>query len=240
MSVAGGSVFSDTAASSSPLLSLLRSNYSPGTALSTKFTLTIYWNVREKEEKKKGRIWLAPGDRFRVEIDNETFVCDGGTFRHFSAGTNQLAGTNPESVDRAYHRVVSGAIAGRVRLSKGMAAVSAGTNQLVVRRLADVDRSTLPSQIFAKYVASFPFSEVERKKGTAVFAWRCDSGETRYREIRITADEKGRRITRCVCTDHNGNTFTYDFKATVFGGKQPKERFEFDAPEDARVVDMRQ
>ena len=30
------------------------------------------------------------------------------------AGTNQLAGTNPESVDRAYHRVVSGAIAGRV------------------------------------------------------------------------------------------------------------------------------
>jgi outer membrane lipoprotein-sorting protein len=200
MSVAGGSVFSDTAASSSPLLSLLRSNYSPGTALSTKFTLTIYWNVREKEEKKKGRIWLAPGDRFRVEIDNETFVCDGGTFRHFSAGTNQL----------------------------------------VVRRLADVDRSTLPSQIFAKYVASFPFSEVERKKGTAVFAWRCDSGETRYREIRITADEKGRRITRCACTDHNGNTFTYDFKATVFGGKQPKERFEFDAPEDARVVDMRQ
>jgi outer membrane lipoprotein-sorting protein len=200
MSVAGGSVFSDTAASSSPLLSLLRSNYSPGTALSTKFTLTIYWNVREKEEKKKGRIWLAPGDRFRVEIDNETFVCDGGTFRHFSAGTNQL----------------------------------------VVRRLADVDSSTLPSQIFAKYVASFPFSEVERKKGTAVFAWRCDSGETRYREIRITADEKGRRITRCVCTDHNGNTFTYDFKATVFGGKQPKERFEFDAPEDARVVDMRQ
>jgi outer membrane lipoprotein-sorting protein len=56
----------------------------------------------------------------------------------------------------------------------------------------------------------------------------------------VTVEEKVRRIARCVLTDHNDNTFTYDFAATVFGEKYPKGRFAFDAPKNARVVDLRQ
>ena len=193
-------VFAATPDSISPLLSLLRKNYGPEASFSTKFTLTICWNVREKEEKSKGRIVLAPGDRFRVTIDKETFVSDGETYRQYSAGTNQV----------------------------------------IVKNLADADRSTLPSQIFARYIAAYPFREVGRKKGCARFAWKSDSGETRYREIRVEVQEKGGRITRCVLTDNNSNTFTYTFSSTVFGEKFTKERFAFNAPKNARIVDMRQ
>jgi outer membrane lipoprotein-sorting protein len=200
MLIAVSSVLSDTTSYSSPLLSLLRKNYSPEMSLSTKFTLTIYWNVREKKEIKKGRIILAPGDRFRITVDKETFVSDGETFRQYSAGTNQL----------------------------------------VVKRLAEVDRSTLPSQIFIRYLAAYPFREVERKKGCAGFSWTSDSAGTTYKEIQVAVQEKTRRITRCVLTDHNGNTFTYDFAATVFGEKYSKGRFAFDVPKNARIVDLRQ
>ncbi|MBN2188051.1 MAG: outer membrane lipoprotein carrier protein LolA [Chitinispirillaceae bacterium] len=188
------------AAAVSPLLSLLRKNYGPESSLSTKFTLTIYWSVREKEEKKKGRILLASGDRFRVTIDKETFVSDGETFRHYTAGANQV----------------------------------------VVRNLADVDRSALPSQIFFRYITAFPFREAGRGKGRARFAWKSDSGETRYREIAVDVLKKDGRITGCVLTDKNDNVFTYTFSSTVFGKKHAKEGFVFNVPKNARIVDMRQ
>jgi outer membrane lipoprotein-sorting protein len=195
------SVYADTSTvSPSALLSLLRKNYGPESSLSTKFTLTIYWNVREKEEKSKGRIVLAPGDRFRITLDKEVFVSDGETFRHYTAGANQV----------------------------------------IVKNLADVDRSGLPSQIFARYIAAYPFREVGRKKGLARFVWKRDSGETRYREIGVDVQAKDGRITRCVLTDNNSNVFTYTFSSTVFGEKFAKERFAFNAPKSARIVDMRQ
>ena len=201
MLIAVSSACADTTATVvSPLLSLLRKNYSSEMSLSAKFKLTIYWSVREKGETKKGKIALAPGDRFRVTVDKETFVSDGETFRQYSAGTNQL----------------------------------------VVKRLADVDRTTLPSQIFARYLAAYPFRETGRKKGIVRFMWTSDSAGTPYKEIQVTVQEKGRCITRCVLTDNNGNTFTYDFAATVFGEKYPKGQFTFDVPKNARVVDMRQ
>jgi outer membrane lipoprotein-sorting protein len=188
------------AAPPSPLFSLLRTNYGPDASLSAKFTLTIFWSVREKEEKIKGRIWLAPDDRFRVNIGKETYVSDGETFRHYTAGANQL----------------------------------------VIRDLADVDRSSLPSQILARYVAAYPFREVGREKGLVKFGWKSDSAGARYRTMEVDVEKKGGRIVRCVLTDNNGNVFTYLFSSTVFGEKVTKERFAFNAPKNARVVDMRQ
>jgi outer membrane lipoprotein-sorting protein len=194
------SAYCDTTNTSSPLLSLLRKNYSPDIPLSTKFTLAIYWSVREKEEKKKGSICLSPGDKFRITAGGETFVSDGATFWHYSAGSNQV----------------------------------------IIRKLADVDRSTLPSQIFTRYVAALPFREAERKKGAVRFVWKSDTGGEQYKEIQVTVQEADRRITRCVLTDNNGNRFTYVFTATVFGERIPRERFAFNVPKNARVVDMRQ
>jgi len=193
------SIVAATPDSLSPLLSLVRKNYNPETSLSTKFSLTIYWSVREKEEQKQGRIILAPGDRFRVTVSGETFVSNGETFWHCSAGANQVT----------------------------------------IKQLATVDRAMLPSQIFARYIAAYSFRELERKKGMVLLAWKCDSGSTPYSAIRMEAKATSGRISRCVMTDRNNNTFTYVFTGTTFGKKYARETFDFTIPKDTRIVDLR-
>ena len=193
--IGAGSVLADT----SPLLELVRKNYNPQTSLSTKFDLTIYWSVREKEEKKVGSIVLSPGDRFRVAVGGETFVSNGETLWDYSAKANQV----------------------------------------VIKRLADVDKSSLPSQIFSAYIISCPFSEKERKGDVAKLTWKSDSAKAQYTAIDVWVQAKSGTITKCVMTDRNGNLFTYTFTKTVFGKKIPNEEFEFAIPTNARVIDMR-
>lgn len=200
LNLAVSSVHSDTTATTvSPLLSLLRKNYNPETPLSAKFSLTIYWSVREKEEKKKGTIILAPGDRFRITLGSETFVSNGETFWQYSPTTNQV----------------------------------------VVKRLADVDRTALPSRILDRSIAGYPFREVERKKDLVRLAWKSDSAGAPYSHIVVWVQETDGTISRCVMTDRNENTFTYVFSATTFGKNISKERFEFELPKNARIIDMR-
>jgi outer membrane lipoprotein-sorting protein len=182
-----------------PLLTLLRKNYDPVSSFSANFSLTIYWSVREKEEKRQGSVVLAPGDRFRASVGGETVVSDGETCWNYTA--------------------------------------SAG--QVVVKRLSEVDRSMLPSQLFARYIVACPFREVANEKGVVQFAWESDSSNSSYKAIQLNVQEKSGKIARCVMTDRNDNTFTYVFSATVFGKKYSKETFEFAIPKNARMVDMR-
>lgn len=93
--------YADTA--SSPLLSLIRKNYNPITPFETKLSLNIYWSVREKEEKKQGSLLLAPGDRFRVTVGNETYVSDGTTLWTYNAGANQVIIETLADVDPSIH-----------------------------------------------------------------------------------------------------------------------------------------
>ena len=94
---------SDTAISPSPLLSLVRKNYNPQTPFETKLNLTIYWSVREKEEKKQGSILLAPGDRFRVTVGNDTYVSDGTTLWTYNSRANQVVIKPLADVDLSIH-----------------------------------------------------------------------------------------------------------------------------------------
>jgi outer membrane lipoprotein-sorting protein len=196
--IGAGAAFADTATvrAPSPLLDLVRKNYTPNTWLSTKFSLTIYWSVREKEEKKEGSIALAPGNRFRVVAGSETYVSNGETLWDYNAKANQVA----------------------------------------INRLAEVDKSMLPSQLFASYVATCPFREKERKGGLAVLTCKNDSATA---TIDAWVNANTGAIVKCVMTDRNDNLFTYTFAKTTFGKKNSKEAFEFAIPTTARVIDMR-
>jgi outer membrane lipoprotein-sorting protein len=105
LSLATVSSFAGVAATLSPasLLSLVRQNYNQETPIEAKLTLTIYWSVREKEEKKQGRIILAPGDRFRVTVGNETFVSNGATLWTYNSKANQVVIRLLADVDLALH-----------------------------------------------------------------------------------------------------------------------------------------
>ncbi len=181
------------------LLSLIRKNYSPESSLSAQFSLTLFWSVREKQEKKRGSIALAAGNRFRIETDGETWVSDGSTFWDYTPASKQVA----------------------------------------IKRLADVDRSSLPSQIFTRYLTEFHFQEADKHNGLVELTAKDDAADAAYASIQLWAQEQTGRIDRCRMTDQSGNTFTYVFSGTRFGRNFSRETFEFAIPKSARIVDMR-
>jgi outer membrane lipoprotein-sorting protein len=76
--------------SASPLLAALGKKYNPQLPFSTKFSLAIFWAVREKQEKKQGSIALAPGEKFRVVAGRETYVSNGSLLWTWNAAANQV------------------------------------------------------------------------------------------------------------------------------------------------------
>lgn len=93
----------ETTLSPASLLTLVRRNYNLETPLESKLTLTIYWSVREKEEKKQGRILLAGNECFRVTVGNETFVSNGKTLWNYNSKANQVVIKDFGDVDPALH-----------------------------------------------------------------------------------------------------------------------------------------
>jgi outer membrane lipoprotein-sorting protein len=194
-SFAGG----DATISPASLLTLVRQNYNGEAPLETKLNLTIYWSVREKEEKKQGSLLLAPGDCFRVTVGSETYVSNGKTLWTYNSRANQV----------------------------------------VVKPLADVDLSLHPSRLFETWLATCPFREKVREKGTALLVWKSDSASVPYTSVQAWVQIKTGTVTKCQMTDRNKNLFTYTFSGTVFGKKVPREAFDFVVPKDARVIDSR-
>jgi outer membrane lipoprotein-sorting protein len=185
---------------SSPLLALMRKKYDPAQSISTDYSLSIYWSVREREEKRRGSIKLDSGDRFYITTGDESFVSNGTTYWHHVAKARQV----------------------------------------VVKNLADVDLSTLPSQLFARFIVSCPFKKQGSRKGLAELVYESDSAGVPYRSIRVWVGENDGLIAKCKMTDRNGNTFTYTFSATRLGKKLPGRSFEFAIPKNAQIVNLRE
>jgi len=81
------------------VMALVRKNYSGAGAVTAAFDLNIYWNVRERDEKKSGEMLIAPGDKFRVTLDRETFVSDGQTFWQYNERNKQVAVRSFSDID---------------------------------------------------------------------------------------------------------------------------------------------
>jgi outer membrane lipoprotein carrier protein len=76
------------------LIERIKSNYSGNKSFSAKFDLNIFWKVREKEEKKQGRIIIAPKDKFRVEVGNVLWMSNGITLWEYDKNISQVKITN--------------------------------------------------------------------------------------------------------------------------------------------------
>ncbi|GBU20541.1 hypothetical protein R80B4_00419 [Fibrobacteres bacterium R8-0-B4] len=82
-----------------PAMAVLRKNYGGISAVTATFDLSIYWNVREKEEKKSGELLIAPGNKFKVTLGKEAFVSDGKTFWQYSEKNSQVIIRNFSDID---------------------------------------------------------------------------------------------------------------------------------------------
>ena len=92
---------SNSMAQEPAIMSQVRKNYSGSGALNASFDLSIYWSVREREEKKSGELVVSSGDRFRVSLGKEVFVSDGKTYWQYSEKNSQVVVRNFSDIDAA-------------------------------------------------------------------------------------------------------------------------------------------
>ena len=199
----GSLLYPVSAAEEPAIMKTVRSLYSDKTTLETSFTLHIFWKVREKEETKSGRMYLAPGEKFRVELGPASWVCNGETFWQSS---------NDE---------------------KG--------EQVVIKRLADVEVASYPSHLLSNYLGKYRYAEKETKGGVVVVEWKADtlSHSSEAACIRLSIDAKSGVIEKLFIIDANGNESEYTFKKAKFSPRLPGKTFEFTVPKGASVIDMR-
>jgi outer membrane lipoprotein carrier protein len=81
------------------IMSRVRAAYANAATLQTDFSLDIYWQVREKTERRTGKIFLVKDDKFRVEIDKTLWVSDGSTCWQYSTGSRQVTIKRLQDID---------------------------------------------------------------------------------------------------------------------------------------------
>lgn len=101
--------------SSALTIDAVRAKYAPGCTIAADVAVSTSSPMRQSQERRTGRIRLAPGDRFRVEIDNTVWVCDGTVLWQYGKGANQVIIKNLADADLAMHpsRIFQTFLAGR-------------------------------------------------------------------------------------------------------------------------------
>jgi outer membrane lipoprotein-sorting protein len=79
----------------------LKKKYSTGSTIKADIQLKVWWQIREKEETKKGSLLLTSGNKFRVTLGNEVFVSDGTTCYQYHSVTKLLQIKNLRDIDQS-------------------------------------------------------------------------------------------------------------------------------------------
>jgi outer membrane lipoprotein-sorting protein len=85
------------------IVETIRQRYNGATSFSADVDLSIRWAVREKTESHAGKLWLAPGDKFRVELGPTTWVSDGTAVWQYDSKTGQVIIRRLKDIDLADH-----------------------------------------------------------------------------------------------------------------------------------------
>jgi outer membrane lipoprotein carrier protein len=185
-----------------PILKIIQEKYSGKATFEAEFDVTIFWAVREKEEKRSGRLTVAPGDKFRVESSTTVWVSNGVTYWQYSRKNNQV----------------------------------------LVKRLLDVDISMLPSSLIAEYLTAFEYKAVQDLPERCLLEGRPDAAHAQSDVVSlvVTVDKKNNTISRIMVTDKDQNKSTYSFKKARFGSQIAPAVFEYTPPAGAAIIDARE
>ena len=192
-------------------MSQVRKNYSGVNAITSTFDLTIYWDIREKEEKKSGELLIAPGNKFRVTLGKEAFISDGVTFWQYSEKNSQVIIRHFSDIDVSSlpSKFLSSFLSNRTFTEKQK---GGGTVEVVWNSGGSGNAS-------AKANAAGAIDD--------------------YTSITAIIEEKTGIIKTLKLTDKNDNIHTYTFKKTTFDKPPKNDIFQFKAPKGVDVQDMR-
>ncbi|MBD3421234.1 MAG: hypothetical protein GF398_14045 [Chitinivibrionales bacterium] len=115
------------------------------------------------------------------------------------------------------------------------------SNQVIIKNLLDVDLSLHPSQILKNYLHDHSYAVEKDGSQQMVVTSVPGAGDTQsqIQKISIRIDKKEAMLDKILITDTKGNTSTYSFKKLKTGISIPRERFSFEPPSDANILDTR-
>jgi chaperone LolA len=115
------------------------------------------------------------------------------------------------------------------------------TNQVIVKRILDVDLSSHPSQILSTFLNDYDYAVLEDNGRQVVLQWVADSTDKTsfYRQVTAYYDTKKGYVSSFLLVDKHANESVYLFKRTEFSEQIPRELFEFEPPKGAHVLDER-
>jgi outer membrane lipoprotein-sorting protein len=119
---------------------------------------------------------------------------------------------------------------------------SKASNQVIIKRLADVDLSSHPSQLIETYLTKYKFTTTAEDDNSATLAWQAPAGakDETTRAITLWVDKKKGTIKKLLTVDKSGNENTYSFKKSEFGIQVPPATFTFTPPQGASILDSRE
>jgi outer membrane lipoprotein-sorting protein len=113
-------------------------------------------------------------------------------------------------------------------------------NQVIIRKVKDLDLSSLPANILSSFLTRYTFRIKERKAKTTVLEWSDDTKDTKsYQHVSLAVFNETGIVQTLSFTGNNGNIHTYTFKKTEFDRAVPEKTFQFKAPADVNIVDNR-
>lgn len=109
--------------------------------------------------------------------------------------------------------------------------------QVTIENVKKIDISSLPSNLFQKYLTEYNYTEKEKTGSVVVLEWIKEPAENSvYTSIKIWAEEKSGIVKKIQITDRNSNINTYTFRRTIFGGNISEKIFDFKVPKNVQVL----
>jgi outer membrane lipoprotein-sorting protein len=116
------------------------------------------------------------------------------------------------------------------------------TNQLVIKKLLDLDLSKHPSQMIDHYLTGYTYTIGTSVDGMTVLEADIPVGDgtVSNQSLRIYVDKGKYRIEKIIQIDRYGNESVYTFRRTRIGADFKPDVFTMTIPEGADVLDTRE
>jgi outer membrane lipoprotein-sorting protein len=114
-------------------------------------------------------------------------------------------------------------------------------NQVVIKRLGDIDLSMQPSRALSTWLTRYPLTITSQTGSAAILAWKApaDDPDQSTRSITLWVEPRKAIVKKALVVDKSGNESTYTFTKTELGANPPQTLFTFTPPQGAEVLDTR-
>ena len=185
------------------ILSKLQKKYSTIKDASVTFRREVKFGVTHSQQEAEGRLLMKKGNRYRLELEEQTIVTDGKLVWSYTKANNQV----------------------------------------LIDKYKENSQTLTPDKVLVSipndYSAVMLGKEKVQEKETTILKLVPKSTKTSLRWMKVWIDEDDWLMKRVQILDISDNLMTYAIQDAKLNTGLADSQFQFDAPPDAEVIDLR-